>query len=117
MSDCIFCQIAAGKIPSTKVYEDKDFFAFRDLVPTAPTHVLVIPKVHIAGITDIDSAEKEAAMSRLLTAVRKVAELEGIAESGFRTVINTGHDGGQTVGHLHAHVIGGKELGWPPFKD
>lgn len=117
MSDCIFCKIAAGEIPSNKVYEDERFFAFRDLAPTAPVHVLVIPKTHIASIVAMTEAEEAEYMQSFFVAVRKVAELEGVAKDGFRLVINTGENGGQTVQHLHAHIIGGKSLGWPPFKD
>ena len=95
--DCIFCKIIKGDIPSTKVYEDDKMIAINDVAPAAPVHVLLMPKDHTANIK-----------------VKLIAEKTGIAEKGFRVVINTGDEGGQTVKHLHIHVIGGKALGWPP---
>lgn len=108
MSDCIFCKIAAGEIPSTKVYEDEQVLAFRDLNPVAPTHVLVIPKEHHANICDGVGAETLAAM---VHAIDEVATSENIKESGFRVITNAGADAGQTVDHFHMHVLGGKNLG------
>lgn len=108
MSDCIFCKIANHEIPSTVVYEDEQVLAFRDLEPQAPTHVLVIPKAHYASIADDVPAETVAAMA---AAVREVAKAEGVTESGFRVITNAGADAGQTVGHFHMHVLGGKKLG------
>ena len=111
MSDCLFCQVAAGSIPATIVHETDEFVAFRDINPQAPTHVLVIPRAHVAslnGVTDAGMA------GRLLLVARAVAEQEGCAEPGYRVVLNTNDDGGQTVHHLHAHVLGGRGLGWPP---
>lgn len=117
MTDCIFCKIAAGEIPCTKVYEDERFLAFRDLSPVADTHVLIIPKRHITGVASVTPEEEQQGLNGIFSVARTIAETEGIAERGFRLVVNTGHDGGQTVPHFHLHVIGGKELGWPPFAD
>lgn len=110
---CLFCKIAAGEIPSTAVYADDEFYAFRDINPGAPVHVLVIPRKHIARISEI-SHEDEALMGRLLLTASKVAEMEGLHEPGFRFVINCNEHGGQTVFHIHLHVLGGRPLSWPP---
>jgi histidine triad (HIT) family protein len=111
-ADCIFCLIAAGTIPSNKVFEDERALAFRDLHPVAPTHVLVIPKEHIASTAHAVETH-EALLGHLLLVAAKVAEQEGLA-NGFRVVTNTGADGGQTVDHLHLHVLGGRSMTWPP---
>jgi len=108
MSDCLFCKIAAGQIPSTKVYEDEMVLAFRDINPQAPTHVLVIPKAHIKDASEIN-AENAALIAHCLEVVAEVARIEGL-ENGFRVVSNCGADAGQTVGHLHFHVLGGKPM-------
>ena len=108
MSDCIFCKIANGEIPSEFLYEDDNVVAFRDLNPQAPTHVLVVPKAHHENFVDDVPAETLASME---AAVRAVAESEGISEAGFRCIMNTGAAAGQTVMHLHMHVLGGKPLG------
>lgn len=110
MENCIFCKIAAGEIPSTKVYEDERVLAFRDIDPQAPVHVLLIPKKHFADILECDS-EKFAYMQEI---VKKLAVELGIAEKGFRVVINTGEDGQQSVKHLHWHILGGRSMQWPP---
>ncbi|WP_437937741.1 histidine triad nucleotide-binding protein [Sorangium sp. So ce341] len=110
---CIFCKIANKEIPSKVVFEDEHVIAFHDVNPQAPTHVLVIPKRHIAGIAQA-APEDEAVLGRLLLAARQVAEKTGIAEGGFRTVVNSGANAGQTVFHLHVHVIGGRPMAWPP---
>ena len=107
--DCLFCKIAAGQIPSTKVYEDEQVLAFRDIAPQAPVHVLVIPKKHISGWYDAKD-EDDALLAHLMRVAAKVAELEGIVDSGFRVVSNCGEDAGQTVQHLHFHILGGKKL-------
>lgn len=109
MSDCIFCKIVAGEIPSDKVYEDDDLFAFRDINPLAPVHILVIPKLHISSLNDIDE-DNERVFAKIFSVSRKIAEAEGISESGYRFVINTGKDGGQEVMHIHAHIMGGAKL-------
>lgn len=110
MENCIFCKIAAGEIPSTKVYEDEKVLAFRDIEPQAPEHVLLIPKQHFANILEVDG-ETFAYMQEI---VKRVANELGIAETGFRVVINTGKDGMQSVNHLHMHILGGRSMQWPP---
>jgi histidine triad (HIT) family protein len=112
MADCIFCRIVAGTIPATKVFEDDRALAFRDLHPVAPTHVLVIPKEHIASAAHAIESH-EALLGHLMLVAAKVAQQEGLS-SGFRIVANTGTDGGQTVDHLHLHVLGGRAMHWPP---
>ena len=113
MSDCIFCKIASGEIPADLIYEDDLVVGFRDLNPQAPTHVLLIPRKHIASLNDLQP-EDEAIVGRLYTAAAKVAAQEGIAEQGYRTLINCNDDGGQTVFHLHLHLLGGRRMSWPP---
>ena len=110
---CLFCSIVARDIPADIVYETDGVIAFRDIGPQAPVHILVIPKRHIPSLAQA-AVEDAELMGDVLLAVREVAEREGLAEAGFRTVLNTGNDGGQTVHHLHAHVLGGRGLGWPP---
>lgn len=113
MSDCIFCKIAAHEVGSDAVYEDEEFLAFRDINPMAPTHVLLIPKKHMSSLLDVP--EQDASLAgRMLTLAAKLARQLGLAEDGFRVVINTGKLGGQTVGHLHFHLLGGRALQWPP---
>ena len=106
--DCIFCKIIAGDIPSTKVYEDELVYAFRDINPQAPTHILVIPKAHIAGVCDI-TAENSSVVAHIFEIIPQIAKAEGL-EGGYRVVSNCGADAGQTVFHLHFHILGGKEL-------
>jgi len=113
MSDCIFCRIARHDTPADVVREDEDCIAFRDLLPRAPVHVLIIPKRHIPSVNAL-AASDEALIGHLLAAAREVAESEGVAESGYRLVLNAGPDAGQSVDHLHLHVLGGRELLWPP---
>ena len=110
---CIFCKIVAGEIPAEVVYEDDQTLAFRDINPQAPTHVLVIPREHIASLNDAGEADG-ATLGQLLLAAARVARDEGLAEGGYRTVINTGAGAGQTVFHIHLHVLGGRRLTWPP---
>ena len=109
---CLFCKIVAGEIPSKKVFEDDLTYAFRDINPQAPTHVLVVPRKHIASLAETDAADQELIGYLHLVAAR-IANSEGLS-NGFRTVINTGADGGQTVDHLHVHLLGGRAMGWPP---
>jgi histidine triad (HIT) family protein len=111
--DCLFCRIVAGEIPATKVYEDEACLSFRDINPQAPTHVLVIPRKHIASIKEM-TAEDETLLGHLLRVCGQVAQQENLGDGGFRTVINTGPDAGQTVFHVHAHVLGGRPMAWPP---
>lgn len=108
MAGCLFCKIIAGEIPSTKVYEDELVFAFRDIAPQAPTHILVIPKAHIASVAEVD-AENSAVISRIFEVIAKIAKDEGLS-GGYRVVSNCGDDAGQTVHHLHFHILGGKKL-------
>lgn len=106
--DCLFCKIIAGEIPSAKVYEDEHVFAFRDIQPQAPTHILVVPREHIACADDI-SAANSAAVAHVFEAIAKIAKLEGL-ENGYRVINNCGEDGCQSVKHLHFHILGGKKL-------
>ena len=108
MENCIFCKIIAGDIPSTKVYEDEAILAFRDIAPQAPTHILVIPKVHIEDCNGI-SAENSAIVAHIFEVIPQIAKEEGL-EGGYRVVSNCGADAGQTVQHLHFHILGGKVL-------
>ncbi len=108
--DCLFCSIAEGKIPSNKVFEDDKVIAFHDIDPKAPVHVLIIPKMHMDNVLELDDAEIMCAMYH---AVREIVAKLNI-ENGFRLVINTGADGGQTVAHLHMHLLSGRSLTWPP---
>jgi histidine triad (HIT) family protein len=108
---CLFCRIARKEISANIVWEDATALAFRDIDPKAPTHVLVIPKRHIASLND---ASDPAMLGHLLVAAREIAVEEGIAESGYRVVLNTGRNAGQTVFHLHAHLLGGRHMAWPP---
>ncbi len=108
--NCIFCKIIKGEIPCDKVYEDDKMLAMYDIAPAAPVHVLLLPKEHTANVTTADPE----IVAYMLGKVKEIAEKTGIMEKGFRVVMNTGEDGGQTVNHLHIHVIGGKALGWPP---
>ncbi|MDI1433006.1 MULTISPECIES: histidine triad nucleotide-binding protein [Polyangium] len=110
---CIFCKVAKKEIPAKIVLEDDDLVAFHDINPVAPIHVLVIPKQHITGIGDV-SAEHALVLGKLLVAARRVAEDAGLLQSGFRVVINHGQHAGQTVHHVHVHVLGGRLLAWPP---
>jgi histidine triad (HIT) family protein len=113
MSDCLFCRIVRGEIPAKIVYENEHVLAFHDIQPQAPVHVLVIPKVHVESLAQLTGEHRELA-AELLFAVQQVARITGIEGSGYRTVANTGAHGGQSVFHLHLHVLGGRPLGWPP---
>ena len=108
MSNCLFCKIVAGDIPSTKVYEDETIYAFRDIAPQAPTHILVVPKAHIADCNGI-TAENSAVVAHIFEVIPQIAAAEGLA-NGYRVVSNCGDDAGQTVHHLHFHILGGKKL-------
>ncbi|HRU38750.1 MAG TPA: histidine triad nucleotide-binding protein [Candidatus Goldiibacteriota bacterium] len=113
MSDCLFCRILKGEIPSKKVYEDGDVYAFEDISPQAPMHVLVVPKKHIASLNALEQ-EDTAVAGRLLLAAKRIAADRGFTETGYRTVFNVGPDAGMAVAHLHLHVLGGRKLNWPP---
>lgn len=106
--DCLFCKIVAGEIPSTKVYEDEQVLAFRDIAPQAPTHILVIPKAHIASVAEI-TQENSAVVAHIFAVIAKIAAQEGLT-GGYRVVSNCGDHAGQTVHHLHFHILGGKQL-------
>lgn len=110
--DCIFCKIANKEIPSTIVYEDDELIAFHDANPEAPVHILVIPKKHITSL-DAATPEDEQLLGRILLTIQKIARGQGIAEAGYRVVNNCGEMGGQTVFHLHFHLLGGREMLWP----
>lgn len=112
MGDCIFCSIVNGNIPSEKVYENEHVFAFRDINPEAPVHIVIIPKKHIATIMDVDTSSNIS--NELIKAAQHIAEKEGIEKSGFRLVNNCNEEGGQTVYHLHVHLLGGRNMKWPP---
>ncbi len=109
MKDCLFCKIVGGEVPSKKVYEDEDVYAFHDINPNAPVHVLVIPKTHIPSIAAVDETNIET-VSRVMTAIPKIASALGLSENGYRVITNCGEDAGQTVKHLHFHILGGKKL-------
>jgi histidine triad (HIT) family protein len=111
--DCIFCKIVAGEIPATKIYEDDRAVVFRDINPQAPTHALVIPRAHVVSLNEAEESD-EVTLGHLLRVAARVARDEGHADEGFRTVINTGRRSGQTVFHIHVHVLGGRDLTWPP---
>lgn len=110
--NCLFCKIVAGQIPGDVVYQDDQAFAFRDIHPAAPVHVLVVPKKHLASLNELADGDQTLA-GHLLEVARKVAEQEGIAQSGYRTIINTGANAGQEVFHLHVHVLGGHRMRHP----
>ncbi len=113
MSDCLFCKMISGEIKPDTVYEDNDVLAFRDINAQAPTHVLVIPKRHIATINDLNSDDAEL-VGKLYLAAKQVAQQDGIADDGFRTVMNCNAAAGQTVFHIHLHLLGGRNMSWPP---
>lgn len=112
MSDCLFCKIIAGEIPSTKVYEDESVYAFLDIEPQAPFHAIIVPKIHIASAAEI-TAENSGYIAKIYEAVAKIAKQENL-ERGFRVVNNCGVEGGQTVGHIHFHLLARRNLAWPP---
>jgi histidine triad (HIT) family protein len=113
MADCIFCRIVRGEIPAKKLYEDDEILAFHDVNPQAPVHFLVIPKRHIPNVMELEK-DGEALLGRLLYKAQELAAEQGCAEKGARFVINCKADGGQTVDHIHCHVLGGRPLAWPP---
>lgn len=113
MTDCLFCKFVAGEIKPDVVYEDDTVLGFRDVNPKAPVHVLVIPKRHLATLNDL-KVEDEPLVGRLYLAAQEVARQEGIDASGYRTVINCNADAGQSVFHIHLHLLGGRSMGWPP---
>ncbi|MDX5151962.1 MAG: histidine triad nucleotide-binding protein [Acidiferrobacterales bacterium] len=113
MSDCLFCKMVSGEITPDKVYENDKVLAFRDINPQAPTHVLIVPKQHIATINDLDASHRDL-VGELYLAAKEVAREEGIDERGYRTVMNCNEEAGQSVFHIHLHLLGGRGMTWPP---
>lgn len=113
MTDCLFCKVVSGDMPVDIVYEDNHVMAFRDISPQAPTHVLVIPKGHISTVNDLNTDNADV-VGKMFLAAKKVAEIEGISDVGYRGVMNCNEDAGQTVFHIHLHVLGGRRMNWPP---
>ena len=113
MSDCLFCRILAGEIPATIIYENEKVLAFRDIDPQAPTHVLIIPRKHITTPNDI-TVDDASLIGEMYLAAQKIAIQEGLSERGYRTVMNCNAEAGQTVFHIHLHVLGGRPMQWPP---
>ncbi len=113
LADCIFCKIIKGEIPSEKVYENENVIAFKDINPAAPVHILIIPRKHISSINDIEEMDSNI-IGEIFLAAKEIARQLGIAEDGYRVVSNCGEKAGQTVMHLHYHLIGGRSLTWPP---
>ncbi|MCE0722307.1 MULTISPECIES: histidine triad nucleotide-binding protein [Legionella] len=111
--NCLFCKIAQGAIPASVVFEDDEIMAFRDLNPQAPKHLLIIPKQHIATLNDA-SDENQALLGKMILGAKKIAQTEGISDTGYRLVFNINPDGGQTVFHIHLHLLGGRHMTWPP---
>lgn len=114
MADCIFCKIASGQVSSNIVYEDDQVTAFRDLEPQAPVHVLIIPKKHVESVLGLGDEDRELVSHIMCDVIPKLARELKVAEKGFRVVANTGEEGGQTVKHLHFHLLGGRSMQWPP---
>lgn len=110
---CLFCKIAQGNIPADILYEDSDIMAFRDVNPQAPTHLLVIPKEHVATLNDLET-KHEQLLGRMILTAKKLAASEGFNEAGYRLVFNVNSDGGQTVHHIHLHILAGRRMTWPP---
>jgi histidine triad (HIT) family protein len=113
MKDCLFCKIVSGEIPAKIVHEDEDCVAFRDIHPQAPTHVLVVPRRHIATLNDLTDADA-AVPGRMVLAARNIAREEGVSEGGYRLVFNCNAGAGQSVFHVHLHLLGGRDFSWPP---
>ena len=113
MSDCLFCGIVDGSVKANLVYQDDAVVAFNDIAPRAPVHILIIPRKHVASVSDIAAADR-ALIGEIFQVAAKLAREQGIAESGYRVVVNSGADAGQSVLHIHYHLLGGRQLGWPP---
>ncbi len=113
MTDCLFCKMVSGEIQPDVVLETEDILAFRDINPQAPTHILIIPKKHISTTNDLTAADTEV-MGKLLLVAKDIAAQEGVADPGYRTVMNCNADGGQAVYHIHLHLLGGRAMAWPP---
>lgn len=113
VTDCLFCRIASGELPADKVYEDQYVTAFRDINPVAPVHILVIPNRHIVSLAHIETGDREL-LGHIMGVLVQIAASEGLSDRGYRTVVNCGDEGGQTVPHLHFHLLGRRQLQWPP---
>ena len=113
MADCLFCKIVAGQVPATIVFQDDHLVAFKDITPRAPTHVLIVPRRHIASLNDL-SAGDDALVGEMVRAAAAIATEQGLADRGYRTVFNCNADAGQTVFHIHLHLLGGRSMTWPP---
>jgi histidine triad (HIT) family protein len=113
VADCLFCKLVAGEVPATIVYQNDDVVAFKDINPQAPTHVVIVPRRHIGGLNDLAPADDEL-VGRLVRAAAALARQNGHADRGYRTVFNCNADAGQTVFHLHLHLLGGRKMTWPP---
>jgi len=113
MENCLFCKIISGEVPSQKVYEDENCFAFKDVSPKAPVHILLVPKVHVAGVHFITEENGDVAKN-LFSAISKIVKEQNLTQTGYRLLINSGEDSGQTVLHLHIHILGGVKMGWNP---
>ncbi len=113
MNDCLFCKIAAGDIPSQTVFENEHIIAFRDVAPQAPTHILIIPRKHIATINDM-TADDRMLVGEMVAVAKEIARAEGLSDNGYRLVFNCNKDAGQAVFHIHLHLLGGRKMGWPP---
>ncbi len=113
MSDCLFCKMIAGEIPTDVVYQDEHVFAFRDINPQAPLHVLIVPRIHIATLNDLQPDHNQL-VGHLFVVAKKIATDEGVADSGYRTVINCNAEAGQSVYHIHLHLLAGRQMHWPP---
>ncbi len=113
MEDCLFCKIVEGEIPADIVYENDTVLAFRDINPQAPTHILIIPRLHIATINDLEP-EHEMLVGRLFSAAKEIAAAEGLTDKGYRVIMNCGEGAGQSVFHIHLHLLGGRGFDWPP---
>jgi histidine triad (HIT) family protein len=111
--NCLFCQISKGEIPADIVYEDDQVVAFRDIAPQAPTHILIIPRSHFSTLNELNGSDTEI-MGHLVLTAQRIASQLGLAENGYRLVMNCNRDGGQTVFHIHLHLLGGRQLSWPP---
>jgi histidine triad (HIT) family protein len=113
MTDCLFCKVIGGEIPAKRVYEDDSIFAFEDINPQAPTHILIIPKEHYASLKEVRETEKDL-LGNILLKAKELAQDKGLEDSGYRIVLNTGRDSGQAVFHIHFHLLGGRRMSWPP---
>jgi histidine triad (HIT) family protein len=112
-SDCLFCRIIAGELPSAQIYSDDTVVAIRDISPQAPTHILLLSRTHVGSVREIGTADHDL-IGKIFAAGTELATREGIAEDGYRLVVNVGRHGGQTVDHLHVHLLGGRQMAWPP---